>query len=758
MPPVGVDASRFASALETGTAKLWVLLIGVNHYQDITFPSLRYAAIDCQGIGAALAEATQPFPHKEFLIHHDLVAQTPTLVTIESSLLRVVTEAKVQDTILIYFSGHGIVEPISQQTILCLQDTDRSRLLSTGLQIQVVLELLGNCAAHSQLLWLDACHSGNLSSIGKTIERDPSLDRNYPHDGKTLLNPTTQLLESLSHRAASSRGFYALLSCDEGQQSWEFPDLGHGVFSYYLMLGLSGEAADAQGIIDADGLYRYVYHQTMQYIDRTNQQVRLTNQAKRERGEMSCAPEYSHQTPKRIVSGVGEIILGMKPQATPSQQDRRALIIDAMGEDLSSDLDTLSYVLQQEGKFTVVRFSPPALVGSVSAAISLFALEDRIQTFLGETVINTRDRLTQPLSTRLLYLRGQITNRGSEDAWLLMGDGVRLSRTWLRQQLQQSSHNQQIVIIDAPGATAAAEWVEALKTIAEGQCIIVCASPAEDPELFTQVLLEALISAPPQIGVPVVSLFTRLQTNLDKLEIPCHLWLSGTQGLIEIVPRSEVETVKLVPAIIAQTEIPLQPADLESSPAPDITFGQDYTYSQLTPEKITPSSTTFRDGLESILYKLVGPIAPTLLTQLSKGSQVEDPATTIENVLLMLPAQSQAIFRQQAQTLLAQELALARANFEPQVLPTPVAAQSTYTNGRGIIAQPLAEITESAIRAYERELAVAIGPIAKFIVASTRKAQPQLSAPDLIAALASNIPDAHEADLFRRRCIAGLSM
>lgn len=78
---------------------------------------------------------------------------------------------------------------------------------------------------------------------------------------------------------------YALLSCDRDRQSWEFPELGHGVFTYYLMQGLRGEAADAQGLIDADGLYKYVYHQTLQYIDKTNQQLRPIDRQKRGRGE-----------------------------------------------------------------------------------------------------------------------------------------------------------------------------------------------------------------------------------------------------------------------------------------------------------------------------------------------------------------------------------------------------------------------------------------------------------------------------------------
>lgn len=90
-------------------------------------------------------------------------------------------------------------------------------------------------------------------------------------------------MEVLRQRAANRKGFYALLSCDRGQQSWEFPQLGHGVFTYYLIRGLRGEAADSQGVIEADGLYRYVYHQTLAYIDKANQQLRVINQLKPDR-------------------------------------------------------------------------------------------------------------------------------------------------------------------------------------------------------------------------------------------------------------------------------------------------------------------------------------------------------------------------------------------------------------------------------------------------------------------------------------------
>jgi uncharacterized caspase-like protein len=769
MSPVGVGASRFASALEVGTAKLWVLLIGVNQYQDPTFPALKYAAIDCQGISKALAAATDPFPHKEFLIHNDLVEQTPSLARVEFSLRRLVAEAQVQDTILIYFSGHGVVEPIEQQTVLCLYDTDREHLLNTGLPIQVVLEMLRHCAAHSQLLWLDACHSGNMRSLEQSpkIRAEVEIDKHLrsAQEGQIQLNPSTQLLASL-RQAVSNRGFYALLSCDEGQQSWEFPDLGHGVFSYYLMRGLNGAAADDQGIIDADSLYRYVYRQTMQYIDRTNQQVRLANQVKRERGEMSCAPEYSHQTPKRIVSGVGEIILGVVSSTIATTPDRLALIVDSGAEHLGSELDTLSHVLTQEGKFTLDQFAPP----EDTAVKSLALVKDRIHTFLGKTATTQQDRSSngetpptaQSLATRLLYLRGQITNVCAEtqvvdkDAWLIIKNGAKLSRAWLGQQLCQSSQNQQIVIIDAPGTDFTIEWVEALKKVTGNLCVIACASPPDDPELFIQVLIEALISAAPQVGVPVVSLFTRLQTTLDALGVPCYLSLSGTQELIEIVPASEsvpIDLVELSTELVIPSDTPPPSANLE----PDPTFGQDYTYLQPQPESIPTFVQPIEASLESILAKIVGPIAPTLI----KRAQGEDAAAMIDNLRLMLPDQFRDIFNQQVQLLFVQPVISPPPKIDQQVIEPSVAVGEAsplenrsfhVASGRGIAIQQPVEVDESLLRTYEQELNLAIGPISNYIMTRTCKAHPHLSAPELIAALANNITDADQADLFRRKC------
>ncbi len=544
MSPASLTTSRASRALETGEAKLWVLLVGVNQYQDDRLPTLAYSALDCQGLGDAIAIATQAFPKKTVMLHHDFAgtqarpvgvqaslpnqiatmgrlslktvaqyrsfpAQFPQLSLVQASLKRIVTEAKPQDTVLFYFSGHGVLEPTTQQAVLCLAETDKDRLLETGLGVQTLLQQLATCAAHQQLVWLDACHSGGMSFRVAKGEAEEKLP-----------NPTLQLVEVLRQRAAQSKGFYALLSCDQTQQSWEFPELGHGVFTYYLMRGLLGEAADAQGVIEADTLYKYVYYQTLRYIDKTNQQLRLINQQKRGRGETQLQPEYPQQTPKRIVEGVGELILGLRPAQPELRHPRQALVVDGLASSATSL--SLSKLLRGNGRFELNFWPQPSqtdLRQSIQACLQM-----------GEAALTES-------ATALIYLRGRVEQTETGDDRLIVRDEVEISRSWLRQALRHAQVSRQVVILDCPGAVSLSEWVEDLQLGPDrGQCLMAAASPEECPEQFAQILLDTLAAADPQVGLPIAGWIAQIQLQLSETAMTPYIWLSGSQGVIEVFP------------------------------------------------------------------------------------------------------------------------------------------------------------------------------------------------------------------------------
>ncbi|MEH2026999.1 nSTAND1 domain-containing NTPase [Nostoc sp.] len=502
MSPIGITSGS-TSVKQTATPKLWLMLVGVNQYQDDGLPSLSYSTVDCQGLAEALVDAAAQFSQTEVKIYHDFAPQPPSLENIRASLRQITTAAQPIDTILFYFSGHGIVEPNTQQAFLCLANTQKSHLQNTALALQELLLLLGNSGAQNQLVWLDACHSGGMTLRGTT--REP------------LLNATPKMVEVLQQCAAKSKGFYALLSCDNNQQSWEFPELGHGVFTYYLMKGLKGEAADSQGLISVDSLYRYVYHQTLQYIDKSNQQLRLINQQKKTKGETQLFREYPLQTPKRIVEGVGELIIGKGlTKATFGVHRRIGIVVEGLS--VSKTTLDISKFLGSAGGFAL-EYLPATKVSA-----------DRIKEAIAR-------HLQQPASeVILLYLRGRIEETDAGE-WLLLGENIRIKRSWLKQQLRLCT-TQQIVILDCPVANASLQdWVEDLQIDShQGQCLIAYASPAEAPERFAQKFFDTLMAATHTDGLSAAGAIAQLQLSLAGSGVPLYIWLSGTQGIIEILP------------------------------------------------------------------------------------------------------------------------------------------------------------------------------------------------------------------------------
>lgn len=287
------------STLKTGQAKLWVLLIGVSQYHDRRFPILQYSTIDVQRLSDAFADATQEFPNTSIQAYHDQ-ATVPTVEAVRSGLDAIVSQANPEDTVIFYFCGHGALDPRLQQAVFCLADTQKDAMLQTGLSAIKLLGMLGSCAAKQQILWIDVCHANGMTAQTEVSE--------------LIDSPIEQLIQMFRQHATQHSGFQAMVSCDAPigkarQQSWKFPELGHGVFSHFLIEGLRGAAANPQGLVTASVLANYVHDRTVQYIDRSNQQLAWLHRETEDRPTRAIS-----QTPIRIGQAQTQIVLGIKPQ------------------------------------------------------------------------------------------------------------------------------------------------------------------------------------------------------------------------------------------------------------------------------------------------------------------------------------------------------------------------------------------------------------------------------------------------------------
>ena len=81
------------------------LIIGINDYQDPKIPDLDTAVNDARGIGAVLSE------RYGFKVKY-LVERKATKEAIYRELRKLVATAKTNDSILIYYAGHGDIDHI----------------------------------------------------------------------------------------------------------------------------------------------------------------------------------------------------------------------------------------------------------------------------------------------------------------------------------------------------------------------------------------------------------------------------------------------------------------------------------------------------------------------------------------------------------------------------------------------------------------------------------------------------------------------
>lgn len=129
------------------------------------------------------------------------------------------------DSVVVALSGHGVQFEGKKSNFFCPLDA-RLQDPQTLIPLDDIYRQLDECPARQKLLLVDACRNDPQSSLGRSRS---------VVELKTLSRP--QELDV-------PQGIVALFSCSAGQQSYEHPDLKHGVFFYHLLQGWKG-AADA---------------------------------------------------------------------------------------------------------------------------------------------------------------------------------------------------------------------------------------------------------------------------------------------------------------------------------------------------------------------------------------------------------------------------------------------------------------------------------------------------------------------------------
>ena len=217
----------------------WAVIIGIAHYPKLPAKQqLQFPERDAESIYTVLISREGGDFKAENV--HMLTGPNATLAAIRRELGEwLPANAQEGDRVLIYFAGHGMFDEKTWKGYLAPYDIDPNNLAATAYPMDELGAVLGSkIRAKNKILLTDACHSGAIS----------------PVDGQSL----NQRLLGIN------RSLFSLTASRDREVSLESPELGggHGLFTYYVVTGLEGEAdADHDGYVLADELAEYVHTQ-----------------------------------------------------------------------------------------------------------------------------------------------------------------------------------------------------------------------------------------------------------------------------------------------------------------------------------------------------------------------------------------------------------------------------------------------------------------------------------------------------------------
>jgi hypothetical protein len=226
-------------------AKRFALVVGVDRYADTQISTLGGASNDARALAGALVEhAGFPADQVVLLSSDQPVERHPTRGNILRRLSNLATIVPKDGLMLFAFAGHGMER--GGQAFLLPSDAqvsdDVTLLEQTAVNVLQIRDWVKRTGVKQVLMILDAC-------------------RNDPAGRANADNPLTETYTrgfNFDQRNREVEAFVTLYATAIGHRAYEFKEKRQGYFTWALVEGLRGRAANERGEVTLDGLIRYL--------------------------------------------------------------------------------------------------------------------------------------------------------------------------------------------------------------------------------------------------------------------------------------------------------------------------------------------------------------------------------------------------------------------------------------------------------------------------------------------------------------------
>jgi tetratricopeptide (TPR) repeat protein len=227
---------------ETPGGNTYAVLMGISKYKSPEL-SLQFAERDAAVFDQLLLSPRGgAIPSENILLLTNEKATTGAVRNAFQNFLK--QKATKADTVILMIAGHGTVEqPGSKKGFILTYDSDPQDLNSTALPMAELQSLFEEQVSKvgRVVLYVDVCRSGTIGTIKNT-----TINGDVQHLGEV------------------EGDLFGLMASRPRELSLEGPQFGggHGLFSYYVLKGLQGEAdANKDGKVDVSELIKYVTDQ-----------------------------------------------------------------------------------------------------------------------------------------------------------------------------------------------------------------------------------------------------------------------------------------------------------------------------------------------------------------------------------------------------------------------------------------------------------------------------------------------------------------